>query len=102
MDMSFYTFKYALIKEGKVENIIMVDSYPTAQQVAQAQGYTEPAVCVDQYLVTIGDTYANGIFTHAGDEVQRQMTLQEENTTLKAQLATAQATIDQLVISSLT
>lgn len=76
MDLQFYTFKYALIKDGVVQEIVLVDSYPTAGNVCRAKGCDE-AVCVDRYLVTVGDTYEDGVFVHEGDEIERQKTLEE-------------------------
>lgn len=75
--VSFYNFKYALIKDGVVENVIICDSYPTAGRIAEATGCDE-AVWVDQYLVTIGDKYENGVFYHNGNEIERQLTLEEK------------------------
>ncbi len=96
MELSFYTFKYALIKDGVVQTVIMVDSYPTAGQICMAQGCDE-AVCVDQYLVSAGDTYANGVFMHEGNEIQRQQTLEEKCNSLQTALLASQDAINSLL-----
>ncbi len=74
--LNFYTSRYALINDGIVGNVIIVDSSDTAQLIASSTGYDQ-AVCVDQYFVTIGDTYVDGVFYHEGDEIARRQTLEE-------------------------
>lgn len=74
--LSFYTSRYALINDGIVGNVIIVDSADTAQLIASSTGYDQ-AVCVDQYFVTIGDAYTDGAFYHEGNELERQRTLEE-------------------------
>lgn len=74
---NFYTSRYALISNGVVEEIIIVDSDFTAQRINNIKGY-EQSVCVDQYFVVPGDIYENGVFIHEGNEVERQLTLEEK------------------------
>jgi hypothetical protein len=91
----FFTNKFALVKDGVIENIIIADSYPTAAKLALAHG-CEQAVKVDQYPVVIGDRYVDGNFIHEGDEVERQLTLEEKN----AQLEQENAELKQRVSAS--
>ncbi len=55
---------YALIKNNKIENIIVAD-YTMANTIAQLEGYE--AVNVDNYPIEIGDIYENGSFMNAED-----------------------------------
>lgn len=84
--LPFYSSTYALIKNGVVENLIVADGVHTAMQISQAHNCDE-AVCIEQYTVGIGDQYIDGVFYHEGNEVERQLTLEEENAKLKEQLA---------------
>lgn len=59
--------KYALIKNGMVDNVIIAD-YTSAQTIAQMQGY-EKAVNVDHYPVGTGDLYEDGSFMNSIDVV---------------------------------
>lgn len=52
---------YARIENGIVTNIIYVDDL-TAQKQSNL-------VCVEDYLVSIGDTYTDGKFYRDGEEV---------------------------------
>ncbi len=84
--LPFYSSRYALIKDGVVTNVIMADSYPTAGMIGEAHGADE-VVEVSQFAVSIGDQYIDGVFYHEGNEVERQLTLEEENERLKQLLA---------------
>lgn len=55
---------YALIKNNRIENIIVAD-YTMANMLAQQTGHI--AVNVDNYPVGIGDIYENGSFMNAED-----------------------------------
>lgn len=72
----FYTSRYAMIKNGVVENIALFDSAATAQRIGTELGFE--VVCTDLYFVTIGDTYVDGVFYHDGDEIERQLTIEEK------------------------
>jgi len=65
MDRGESSMKYAMIKNGIVDNIIVAD-YTMAQILAQTQGYNEAVNC-DNYPITIGDLYENGSFMNAND-----------------------------------
>lgn len=73
----FFTSRYAMIKNGVVDNICLFDSAVTATALAEQLGY-DAAVCCDLYFVTIGDTYTDGVFYHEGDEIARQLSLEEK------------------------
>jgi len=73
----FYTSRYAMIKNGVVDNICLFDSALTANNLAEQLGY-DLAVCTDMYFVTIGDTYVDGVFIHEGNEIARQLSLEEK------------------------
>lgn len=86
MSVPFYSSRYALIKDAIIINVIMADSYPTAGLIGEAHGVDE-VVEVNQYAVAIGDQYIDGVFYHEGDEIERRLTLEEENERLKQLLA---------------
>jgi hypothetical protein len=57
--------KYAMIKNGAIDNIIVAD-YTMAQTIAISQNY-DAAINVDNYPVKMGDLYENGSFMNAED-----------------------------------
>lgn len=88
--LELYTSRYALIKDGIVSNVIICDSQDTANVISTANK-TDYAVNVKEYFVTIGDTYVDGVFYHAGDEIERQLSL-EETVAAQADIIATQAT----------
>jgi uncharacterized protein (DUF2164 family) len=90
--------KYALIKDGIVENIIEVDSYRTSQLISQVQGMDE-AVYVDLYAVSIGCSYNNGVFTDTnGAVIERQKTSEERIVELEQKNQLMQQALDDLIL----
>lgn len=107
---------YAMIKNGKIDNIIVAD-YTMAQTLAMQLEY-EAAVNCDNYPVKTGDIYENGSFMNANDIlnmngnilipartiIQRRMTdeeyikiLETKNTQLEQQTQDLQIALAQLM-----
>lgn len=68
--------RYALIKNGVVENVFVAKNYRDSQLVAIA--HNGEAIDIDLYNVGIGYTYIDGAFyTPGGKLVVRQLTSDE-------------------------
>jgi len=67
---------YAIIKAGKVVNVI-VASYPIAHRIKVAE-QADDAVCVTGIPVSSGDSYANGKFYRDEAEIIRPLTADEK------------------------
>lgn len=61
---------YAMIKNGRVVNIIVAD-YTAAHMIKQADGHDDAINC-DNYPVNIGDIYENGAFMTGADHMDDQ------------------------------
>lgn len=91
----FYTSRYAMIRDGIVENIALFDSAVTANSHAEQLRY-DCAVCTDLYFVTIGDTYVDGVFFHEGDEIERRLSLEETVSVQTQQISDLELLVLQL------
>ena len=77
--------KFALIKDGLVDNVFEAKNYRDSMIVANAHG--GEAVNIDQYNAGIGYSYKDGNFyTPAGKVVPRILTMAEEFEVMKAAL----------------
>jgi hypothetical protein len=94
------TYEYALIKNGVVENVIIVDCDATAEQIKTANG-CDTAINCDAFSIGIGDSYTNGNFLRNGTIVLKNADIEASNAqqivTLQAALIDAQTAINSLL-----
>lgn len=85
--------KFALIKDGIIDNVIEAKNYRDAQIVAMS--HESEAVNIDLYNAGIGYTYSDGNFyTPGGKLVVRQLTIEER-------LELMQRAFDELALGGL-
>lgn len=104
--------RYALIKNGKVDNIIIAD-YASTHRIKDGM-QMDDAICVDNYPVRIGDLYENGEFLTSedvidpntgeiliprGTVIERRLTDEEELKLTKADLAAIKEAIDFIILN---
>lgn len=78
--------RYALIKNGLVENIIVSD-YTNAHMIKQSLDMDD-AINVDLYQVNVGDVYENGFFLTAIDSKdENNIILIPKGTVIERQLS---------------
>ncbi|KJR48386.1 hypothetical protein UF75_1184 [Desulfosporosinus sp. I2] len=83
--------RYALIKNGKIENIIEAEGYRDSQIIAQSGGFDD-AIDVSLYEVGIGDSYVNlQFYKPDGTLAQRGKAPEEEIAEMKQALADTNA-----------
>lgn len=94
---------WALISENTVQNTIVCETYPAADELAKLTLGTDAfAVEITQIPTGIGDGYENGIFKDKqGNVINPLPTAEQEVTVLKAELATAKEINDTLIMDNL-
>lgn len=89
---------YALIKDGKVINVIVAD-WQNVNKIAKLQECE--FVNVDFYPVQIGDDYTDGVFYRDGVEIKRIKTDSEKIGQLESDVISAQQTITDLDLADI-
>lgn len=89
---------YALIKNGKVDNIIEAEGYRESQIIAKNGGFDD-AIDITLYDVAIGDLYTSNGFTKSnGTVITRNLTAEEKIAQLTKQLEASQEALDTLIM----
>ena len=92
---------WSFIKNNKVMNIIVCDNYALADSLAKSSlGEEAFAVEITQVPTSIGDSYANGIFTNKdGVEISPLPTAEEEVATLKSEKNILEQQVNELTLA---
>lgn len=94
----YCTQTYALIRDNEVKNHIVCGHISTASEIAIASyGAGAYAVEATGYPISIGDTYIDGKFYHAGAVVERNPSEAEQIESLVEQLQAMEAQNDTLI-----